>query len=72
MFLSAPMDVLGDVGERVRLGCSVSSNPLPTYTWTKDNLAEVIVVVVVVVVDRNKLQIISVVAVVAQVVVVPA
>ena len=70
------MDVLGDVGERVRLGCSVSSNPLPTYTWTKDNLAEVIVVVV----DRNKLRSLEpsapdnfcCSAVVAQVVYVPA
>ena len=41
VFLNAPADVLGDAGERVRLGCSVSSNPPPTYTWTKDDLVEV-------------------------------
>lgn len=37
--MKAPIDVLGDEGERVRLGCSVSSNPKPTYTWVKNDLS---------------------------------
>ena len=39
MFEKAPIDVLGDEGERVGLGCSVSSNPKPTYTWVKNDLS---------------------------------
>ena len=39
MFLSSPLDVIGSVGERVRLGCSVDSNPEPTYTWLKNDLS---------------------------------
>ena len=43
VFISAPEDVLGENGERVRLGCSVASNPTPSYTWIKNDLSSEVI-----------------------------
>ena len=42
VFVAAPVDRVGDAGERIELECRVDSNPQPTYSWIRNDLPSVV------------------------------